>query len=174
MHRLAALPAVLVALALPAAARERRLPAQRQRRPRVRRRRRHLDELTLADVACNDGLDFATTDPVANPNVVPTTPGTDVVNSCEATDAPVWRNLRAIELHVKHAGFTVGGISIRPRAGRVTADGAVKVVRSRRTREGRTVIARMAVRLDDRLAGERLALEVEATDRRGRRQLERG
>ena len=147
------------------------------------------------DVACKGGLDFATTDPVANPNIVPTEPGTDEVNSCEATDAPVgalrldasagrialswrhpkaWRKLRAITVHVKHDGMEVGEIAIRPRAGRVTADGAVRLARSHLTRTGRTVTAQLALRLDDRLAGERLAFDVEATDRRGRRQLERG
>jgi hypothetical protein len=146
-------------------------------------------------VACKFGLDFATTDPVANPNIVPTEPGTDEVNSCEATDAPVgalrldatagrialnwrhpkvWRKLRAITVHVKHDGLVVGELAIRPRAGRVSAGVAVTLVRSRLTRKGRTVTARLDLRLDGRLAGERLGLEVAATDRRGRRQLERG
>jgi hypothetical protein len=164
---LAGLPAVLVAFALPAAA--------------------------------HAGLDFATTDPVASPNIVPTEPGTDEVNSCEATDAPVgalrlapkalrggdahlklswrhpeaWQRLRAIAVHIKHAGLTVGGVAIRPRAGRITADGAVKLVRSGLTRRDRTVTARLALRLDPRLAGARLSLDVEAADRRGRRQVER-
>jgi hypothetical protein len=44
---------------------------------------------------------------------------------------------------------------------------------ARLTRKGKTVAARLAVRLDDSLAGQQLTAEVEATDTRGRRQLER-
>jgi hypothetical protein len=69
----------------------------------------------------------------------------------------------------------LGDITIRPRGERIAADGAVKLVRkaSRLTRKGKTVPARLAVRLDESLAGETLKAEVEATDTRGRRQLER-
>ena len=45
---------------------------------------------------------------------------------------------------------------------------------SRITHKGKTVTARLSIRLAKRLAGQTLALEVEATDTRGRRQLERG
>jgi hypothetical protein len=69
----------------------------------------------------------------------------------------------------------VGEITIRPRSERITDDGAVKLVRraTRLTRKGKTVAARLALRLDDSLAGQTLRADVEATDRRGRRQLER-
>jgi hypothetical protein len=46
-------------------------------------------------------------------------------------------------------------------------------VRTRLTTDGKTVTARLAVRLDDSLAGRTLTAEVAATDRRGRRQLNR-
>jgi hypothetical protein len=66
-------------------------------------------------------------------------------------------------------------IAIRPRANRVTADGDVELARnhSRLTHKGKTVTARLAIRLDDSLAGQTVKAEVEATDTRGRRQLER-
>ena len=86
-----------------------------------------------------------------------------------------WRNLRGIELRLTGNGLPVGDITVRPRAERITADGAVEIVRkhTRLTHEGKAVVARLAVRLDDSLAGRTLRAEVEATDRRGRRQLER-
>jgi hypothetical protein len=43
----------------------------------------------------------------------------------------------------------------------------------RLSRKGKTVSARLALRLARSLAGRRLRVEVKATDRRGRRQLER-
>jgi RTX calcium-binding nonapeptide repeat (4 copies) len=86
-----------------------------------------------------------------------------------------WRRLRTIELRLTRDGVPVGEVAIRPRAQRIAAEGAVELVRrrSRLTHEGKTVIARLAVRLDDSLAGQTLKAEVEATDARGRRQLER-
>jgi Ca2+-binding RTX toxin-like protein len=87
-----------------------------------------------------------------------------------------WRQLRKVELRlVTQDGQSMGEVTIRPRGGRITADGAVQLVRkqSRLTRKGKTVSARLAPRLDDSLAGQALRVEVEATDRQGRRQLER-
>jgi hypothetical protein len=68
----------------------------------------------------------------------------------------------------------VGAITIRPRAGRTSDRGAVELVRKRTrlTRNGNTVTARLALRLDHSLAGQTLKAAVEATDTRGRRQLE--
>jgi hypothetical protein len=86
-----------------------------------------------------------------------------------------WRNLRSIELRLVRAGVLVGEIIVRPRRARISADGAVQLVRkhSRLGRKGKTVTARLALRLDESLAGQTLTAEVEATDRRGARQLER-
>jgi hypothetical protein len=86
-----------------------------------------------------------------------------------------WRKLRKVELRLTHDGQPVGEITIRPRAERITADGAIQLVRKRTrlTSKGKTVTARLAVRLDASLAGQTLEAEVEATDTRGRRQLER-
>lgn len=58
----------------------------------------------------------------------------------------------------------------------MTVAGAVTLVRraSRMRRAGTTVRAQLGLRLDPSLAGRRLALDVEATDVRGRQQIERG
>jgi Ca2+-binding RTX toxin-like protein len=87
-----------------------------------------------------------------------------------------WRRLRKIELRLLDDGRPVGEVAIRPRAERIGADGAVELVRehARLTRNGKTVTARLALRLEHSLAGQILKVEVEATDRRGARQLERG
>jgi Ca2+-binding RTX toxin-like protein len=85
-----------------------------------------------------------------------------------------WRKLRAIELRLlSQAGAPVGKITIRPRADRISDRGAIEVMRKRTrlTRKGKTVTARLAVRLDKSQAGQTLKTEVEATDTRGRRQL---
>ena len=86
-----------------------------------------------------------------------------------------WRKLRKVTLRLRLREQVVGRIAIRPRSERISGRGVVDVVRkhSRVTREGKTVTARLALRLDERLAGKTLTAEVEATDTRGRRQLER-
>jgi hypothetical protein len=86
-----------------------------------------------------------------------------------------WRKLRTVELRLIQDRVPVGEIAIRPRTERITADGAANLVRkhTRLTHKGKTVTARLAVRLDDSMAGEELTTDVEATDTRGRRQLER-
>jgi hypothetical protein len=85
-----------------------------------------------------------------------------------------WRKLRNVELRLTRADFPAGEITMRPRAERISADGAVELVRqhTRVTHKGKTVTARLALRLDESLVGETLKAEVEATDTRGRRQLE--
>jgi hypothetical protein len=85
-----------------------------------------------------------------------------------------WRKLRTIELRLlSEAGAEVGEVTIRPRAERISDRGAIEVMRKRTrlTRKGKTVTARLAVRLDKSQAGQTLMTEVEATDTRGRRQL---
>jgi hypothetical protein len=86
-----------------------------------------------------------------------------------------WRKLRTIELRLLDDGLPVGEVTIRPRSERIGTEGAVELVRKRTrlTHEGKTVTARLALRLDDSLAGQTLRAEVEATDKHGRRQLER-
>jgi hypothetical protein len=86
-----------------------------------------------------------------------------------------WKQLRTIELRLTRDGVPVGAITIRARGKRITASGAVDLLRkrSRISTEGKTVTARLAMRLGHSVAGATLKAEVEATDRRGRRQLER-
>ena len=86
-----------------------------------------------------------------------------------------WRQLRAIELRLIRDGMPVGEVTIGPHGERIVATGAVSLAGgdARLTRDDRTVAARLALRLDGSLAGQTLRAEVEATDRRGRRQLER-
>jgi hemolysin type calcium-binding protein len=87
-----------------------------------------------------------------------------------------WKQLRTVELRLTARGRPVGRITIHARSERISADGAVRMV-SRATRlahRGKTVTARLALRLDASLAGQTLRADVEATDRRGRRQLELG
>jgi hypothetical protein len=86
-----------------------------------------------------------------------------------------WRKLRAIDLRLTRGEVPVGEITIQPRRGRISDRGAVKVLdkATRLTRKGKTVTAQLALRLDKSLAGRTLQAEVEATDTRGARQLER-
>lgn len=86
-----------------------------------------------------------------------------------------WKQLRTIELRVTQRGAPVGAITVRPRGKRIAASGALQLddAASRLTNEGKTVRARLGIKLADGLAGERLKVEVEATDMRGARQLVR-
>jgi hypothetical protein len=86
-----------------------------------------------------------------------------------------WSRLRHVTLRLSDDGVAVGQITVTPRTGRMTDDGAVALVRgaSRVERAGKTVRAKLGVELDASLAGRRLTIDVEATDVRGRRQIER-
>ena len=80
-----------------------------------------------------------------------------------------WKQLRKVELRIEDAGKVV----VRPRAERIEDNGAVKVMRaSRLTSKGKKVTAHLALKLDKSLAGETLSVDVEATDVKGRRQLQ--
>jgi hypothetical protein len=80
-----------------------------------------------------------------------------------------------VTLRLIHDGVAVGEVIVHPRSGRIEADGVAKVARggTRLTRRGKTVTARLALRIDASMTGQGLGLEVEATDKKGRRQLER-
>jgi hypothetical protein len=86
-----------------------------------------------------------------------------------------WKQLRTIKLRLTHDGSPVGEVAIRPAAERIEDAGAVRLVRkaTRLVRDGRTVTAHLAFRVDNAQAGGALQAEVEATDRRGARQIER-
>ena len=86
-----------------------------------------------------------------------------------------WRKLHAITLKLRTRDRVVGRVVMRPHSGRIADAGAVELARkrSRLAGKGKAVTARLALRLHDSLAGQTLTADVEATDRRGRRQLER-
>ena len=80
-----------------------------------------------------------------------------------------WKQLRKVELRIEDAGKVI----VRPRAERIEDNGSVKVMRaSRLTSKGKKVTAHLALKLDKSLAGETLSVDVEATDVKGRRQLQ--
>jgi RTX calcium-binding nonapeptide repeat (4 copies) len=85
-----------------------------------------------------------------------------------------WKQLRRVELRLYDGSERVGRVTVRIRDGRIVSRD-VRLVRraSRVARKGKTVSARLALRLDRSLAGRRLRLEVEAVDAGGARQLER-
>jgi hypothetical protein len=80
-----------------------------------------------------------------------------------------------VTLRLYRGDARVGHVAIRPRSDLVTAHGALRLIRTdtRLAHQGKTVSARLVLRLDRSLAGRRLRLEVEAVDRDGARQLER-
>ena len=84
-----------------------------------------------------------------------------------------WRKLRTVQLRLRMRRQVVGRVTIRPGRDRVADDGVVRVKRARILTEGKTVTAKLALRLDKSLAGQTLSADVEATDRRGARQVER-
>jgi hypothetical protein len=86
-----------------------------------------------------------------------------------------WRQLRRVTLRLYRGKARVGEVAISPRSRRVDDRGQVSVLRrsTRISRKGKTVSARLALRLDESLAGQALKADVEATDRRGQRQRER-
>jgi hypothetical protein len=86
-----------------------------------------------------------------------------------------WRQLRRVTLRLYRGESRVGAVAISPRSRRIADRGALTVLRrSRLARKGKTVTARLALRLDRSLAGRRLRVEVETVDVRGARQLEPG
>jgi hypothetical protein len=90
------------------------------------------------------------------------------------THPKAWKQLRTLSLRVTRGADTVGKITIKPGSGRLRGHGAVKLLArdSRVSHRGKTVSARLAIRLARTLAGENLSVDVTATDRHGRRQLE--
>jgi hypothetical protein len=150
------------------------------------------DDETVDTLFCGAGLDEATTDATEatvrdcetrtavgtlhlGPTRLQATAGETARLRLSWRHPQGWRKLRKVELRLTRDAVRVGGITIRPRGGRISDRGAVEVIRKRTrlTRKGKTVAARLAVRLDESLAGQSLKAEVEATDTRGAHQLER-
>jgi Ca2+-binding RTX toxin-like protein len=87
------------------------------------------------------------------------------------THPEAWRKLRRLDLRLTLDGAPVGEVTIRPRSGEVKGSGGVRVARRKLVRDGRTVTAELALKLDPSLDGARLRAEVAATDVRGRTQI---
>ncbi len=97
--------------------------------------------------------------------------GTDVTVAW--THPKAWKKLRSVTVRVLDAERNVGEITIDPKREKIAASGAVKLARTKLTREGKTVSAQLALKVDRAFAGRKLAFEVEAIDVDGRRQVER-
>ena len=94
------------------------------------------------------------------------------------THPRAWRELRGITVRLRDAQAVVAEIAIDPQRRRAVAEEAALAEligrRVRVTRARRTVSASLPLRIDRRLAGRRLEVEVEAIDAAGNRQLETG
>jgi hypothetical protein len=90
------------------------------------------------------------------------------------THPEAWRQLRTVEVRLHRGTDRAATIAISPRSERIQSHGKVRLVRRACavTHRGTAVIARLAVRVPKAMAGERLRVDVEATDRDGRHQLE--
>jgi hypothetical protein len=108
------------------------------------------------------------------PNVIRSFAGTDQIRAGGGNDVLDAGTGRRHPVRLRVAEKIVGRVVITPRGKRISARGAVEVLTKRSRRKGRTVNARLALRLDDGLAGRTLKADVLATDTRGQRQLERG
>jgi hypothetical protein len=88
------------------------------------------------------------------------------------THPKAWKALRSISWRLMK-DKRVAEITIRPASGRLSAHGAARLASgSHVTHKGKTVTATLNLRLPKVLAGEHLRVDVEATDRKGHRQLE--
>jgi len=84
-----------------------------------------------------------------------------------------WKALRSLEWRLMDGVDQVGTVKIRPRSGKLAASGAVKLAKgSRVSHKGKTVIARLELRMPAKLVGAPLTVDVAATDAKGQRQLE--
>jgi hypothetical protein len=85
-----------------------------------------------------------------------------------------WRDLRKVELSLYDGKKAVGMINVRPASGRLGDMGMVRLMPgSSLGHHGKTVTARLALRLKASLAGHNLRVDVQATDKHGHKQLER-
>ena len=86
-----------------------------------------------------------------------------------------WRKLRSLDVRITTAaGAPVGTVAVKPQTERVAATGAALRLRAgdvRLERAGKRAIALIRVKPTAVLAGGKLGIEVEATDRSGKRQV---
>ena len=84
-----------------------------------------------------------------------------------------WKQLRSLELRASDAGEVVSTITIDPASGRISDRGAITATsRSKVAHRGKTVTVDLDLRPSKKLAGRTLHLMVQATDARGRTQVE--
>jgi hypothetical protein len=84
-----------------------------------------------------------------------------------------WKALRSLEWRLMDGVDQVGSVKIRPRSGKLVATGAVKLAKgSSVSHKGKTVTARLKLRLPAKLVGAPLTVDVAATDAKGHRQIE--
>ena len=86
------------------------------------------------------------------------------------THPKAWKQLRKVALRIADGGDLLGTVVVRPKSGRVT--GKLLAKGSTIDNHGKTVTADLALRLPKSLAGKSLRLDVKATDRKGKSQLE--
>jgi hypothetical protein len=104
-------------------------------------------------------------------SVVAGRPGGTATLDVGWTHPKSWRDLRGVMVRLFRGTEKLAMINVAPRGGRLTADGAVKLMPgSQVTHHGRTVHARLALRLGRSLRGQTLRVAVAATDRDGRTQ----
>jgi hypothetical protein len=91
------------------------------------------------------------------------------------THPKAWKQLRRIEVLLYDGAKRVGSVKLTP-AGAVSARGAVSLDKdaTRIGHHGRTVTARLGLRLARSLKGQTLSVDIAATDRKGHRQLQPG
>ena len=107
------------------------------------------------------------------PAVVRAEPGRTARLAMSWTHPRSWRELRTVKVRLYDGVKPVGMIDVRLRGERLTADGAIRLAAgSRVTHHGKTVTAKLALRLPRSLAGHTLRVAVQATDRHGHEQLE--
>jgi hypothetical protein len=84
-----------------------------------------------------------------------------------------WKQLRSLELRASDAGEVVSTITVDPARGRIRGRGAITATSSSKVaHRGKTVTVDLDLRPSKKLAGRPLHLIVQATDARGRTQVE--
>ena len=89
------------------------------------------------------------------------------------THPKAWKQLRSIEALIYDGAKQVGSVKLTP-AGAVSAKGSVSLAK-RATKighHGKTVTAKLGLRLAESLKGQTLSVDIAATDRKGHRQLQ--
>jgi hypothetical protein len=132
-----------------------------------------IDDILIADLNDRNASNCET---VRNVGVLKLAPAAITAEAGKATRLRMtwshpksWKQLRKVELRIENAGKVV----VRPAAKKLEDKGDVDVLRaSRLTTQGKKVTAHLALKLDKSLAGETLSVDVEATDVKGKRQLQ--